>query len=408
MSDEIKDKIKYHTFTKRWGNNKLCRAFAKEIDSWLNNFDEQEQKLLLELLKHFDYYIDRRLYSKAIELYTKFQTICNEDKTKIAFCRIPKEYKVGFSDIFATCFWYANDLLNAITTNIIDLILDSGITPSTLVVVDDVSGSATSFKKLLDAMKKAKIDLTDCTIYFLAINITQFAITNIENYAESKGLTIIPVYLDTQKKAFDPDYIFKDASAKQSEFESLSAKYGVNNVLGFKQAEALISFEYNTPNDTLGIFYEDVIDSTLFKRKNRKENTCVNSMSIRATQLKKVNQANVVHDNTDYFKELSVFVYAYAWGKNFSFIKACQDLGLTEKQLFNIFSILSNNGFIEYVDGSYQLTSKGKQFVHTSNIKEVKAIYSDLSSKSVVPQNNEASADKYIPLNFAEKFKGYN
>ena len=261
---------------------------------------------------------------------------------------------------------------------------------------------------LLDAMKKAKIDLTDCTIYFLAINITQFAITNIENYAESKGLTIIPVYLDTQKKAFDPDYIFKDASAKQSEFESLSAKYGVNNVLGFKQAEALISFEYNTPNDTLGIFYEDVIDSTLFKRKNRKENTCVNSMSIRATQLKKVNQANVVHDNTDYFKELSVFVYAYAWGKNFSFIKACQDLGLTEKQLFNIFSILSNNGFIEYVDGSYQLTSKGKQFVHTSNIKEVKAIYSDLSSKSVVPQNNEASADKYIPLNFAEKFKGYN
>ena len=107
MSDEIKDKIKYHTFTKRWGNNKLCRAFAKEIDSWLNNFDEQEQKLLLELLKHFDYYIDRRLYSKAIELYTKFQTICNEDKTKIAFCRIPKEYKVGFSDIFATCFWYA-------------------------------------------------------------------------------------------------------------------------------------------------------------------------------------------------------------------------------------------------------------------------------------------------------------
>ena len=131
-------------------------------------------------------------------------------------------------------------------------------------------------------------------------------------------------------------------------------------------------------------------------------------MSIRATQLKKVNQANVVHDNTDYFKELSVFVYAYAWGKNFSFIKACQDLGLTEKQLFNIFSILSNNGFIEYVDGSYQLTSKGKQFVHTSNIKEVKAIYSDLSSKSVVPQNNEASADKYIPLNFAEKFKGYN
>ena len=32
------DIIKYHSITKKWGNNKECRKVAQRIDNWLAQF----------------------------------------------------------------------------------------------------------------------------------------------------------------------------------------------------------------------------------------------------------------------------------------------------------------------------------------------------------------------------------
>ena len=84
------DIIKYHSITKKWGNNKECRKFAQRIDNWLAQFEEDEKPLMLDLLRHFTYYSERRLKKEIVKLFDEFTRVYNGE-----FILSPIQKEVG-------------------------------------------------------------------------------------------------------------------------------------------------------------------------------------------------------------------------------------------------------------------------------------------------------------------------
>lgn len=63
-----KETIKYHSITHQWGNDAFCKDFSQHIESWLQQFTEEERPLMLILLKNFYYYTLERLNSKVVKI----------------------------------------------------------------------------------------------------------------------------------------------------------------------------------------------------------------------------------------------------------------------------------------------------------------------------------------------------
>lgn len=239
-----KNKVNYNSITKKWGNKSFSREFGQEIDRWLNQFDEVHHDLLLELLKHFDYYLDKRLKTKAKKLYEKFKSVCPVKEEELIFCKIPKKYKVGFSDLFVGEFWHSNNLYNKSSNDPFELFAGSDIIPDDLVIVDDMSGSGESFINFYDEFLEMYPQMSKPKIYFLVLNLSTVANKRIEHFAKEKSLKIELVFLDQQSPAFKKDYILENPEQKIFEYFEICNEFNIKSgQLGFRNIQSLVSFQ---------------------------------------------------------------------------------------------------------------------------------------------------------------------
>ena len=118
-----------------------------------------------------------------------------------------------------------------------------------VVFVDDCSGTGNQFVEFLKRQKKSMVGKR---IILIAIEIVEDAKVYIDNYAKKHGIDIHIIAYSVKKKAF------KTASdMEKNKFIEMSQKVKIDNkyILGFKNAEALMAFYNNSPNDTLGLFW---------------------------------------------------------------------------------------------------------------------------------------------------------
>ena len=64
-----KQQLKYLSVTRKWGGTEVRKEFDAKIDQWIMQFDEVERDIILELLKHFQYYTSRKLKESVLQLY---------------------------------------------------------------------------------------------------------------------------------------------------------------------------------------------------------------------------------------------------------------------------------------------------------------------------------------------------
>lgn len=403
-----KYKANYNSITKKWGDKSFCKQFSQNIDIWLNQFDNAHHELILSLLKHFDYYLDERLKAKAIELYKKFKCVCTVNEAELIFCKIPKKYKVGFSDLFVGEFWLANNLYNNSSNDPFELFADIDIIPNQLVVVDDMSGSGDSFINFYEKFLKMYPQMSKPDIYFLVLNLSTIAIKKINHFAKKNDLKIILIYLDLQSPAFKKDYILENPAQQIFEYFKICNDCNITDgLLGFKSVQSLVSFEYNTPNDTLKLFWKDTAGyKALFKREERKKNTTLNEIIRKKIQIQQVNKANPFFYNIDDYKMAQFMIYAVAWGKDFSVCKACSDLGLTEEQFYNIQKRLLEINYLEFRDGKMGISESMQEFVFSSRIRKYKDVFYNLKNNQKIPHHKKLT-DHFMPENFDKKFQGY-
>lgn len=401
-----KEEIKYHTITRHWGNPAFCKDFSKKIESWLQQFDDAEKPMMLKLLGNFYYYTEERINSKVVKLYRKFKEEFPADCENAIYAGMEKDLGVGYSSFIFDTFWIKNGLKDNSTQKLSEEIKTWDTLPESFAIIDDYSGSGSTFIKYLNKLIKIRFDIVKAKFYFLVIHISQDSLQNICEYSNQLGVSVQCIYLNESERAFSDGYIYEavEAEIQKRKYEELCKKYRVSeeNFFGYKQIAALVSFAYNTPNNTLGIFWNELDDFMALFHRHKRRRTSLQELRSKARQNKNFRGEKVVIQNIEETKLNMFMVYCVAWGKNFSVSRACYDFGLTQKQFNDLIVELIEEKYLEYDEGKLIAAGKMQKYVFSSRISDFKKIYYDLKQKDFLPTNVD-ELDSYIPINFDKR-----
>lgn len=238
----------------KW-SEKECDSRIEEafdnFEDWIKNYDEEEKQILSELLRRFNYY-------SMINVVDIVKEFCNSTIKKFGISNqnsvvsIVRKADGTYNSSYD--YWMHHQSLSGLSKKIyydsLDNIDDeSWENISNIVFIDDCSGTGRQFIKFLKHQKK---DFSGKKIYFYVIVIMKEALDFINDYGCKKGIDIQIIYHTLEEKVLKTmeDNVktkFLDMSIKQE----IPYEY----ITGFKNAEALMAFYNNTPNDTLGLFW---------------------------------------------------------------------------------------------------------------------------------------------------------
>lgn len=231
-------------------------SFLDKIDSWINQFPDEYHEYIYTLITNLKYYT-KRIVNKT--LYEIHQVIISkgvsENDTVYSFIKSSDGISNSSND-----YWTEYKNINNLNRNLCYEDLRS-ITDqqweyiNNIVFIDDFVGTGCSFIKF---MNKLGINFINKKIYIVSVHLMNEAEQLLNQYALDKGFTIELVSGFSQKKAFSSNF-FEDDSFVKGKIIEVSSMVGISNnsYMGFKNSESLVSFFNNTPNNTLGIFWED-------------------------------------------------------------------------------------------------------------------------------------------------------
>lgn len=270
--EELLTTIRYTSKT-AW-QNELPK---KNLDDWLDNFKgeifdkEKERFIALWLLNHFTYYnhvevthLCKVLFNNLIHIIvTKFSDPKKsvndivEDffkKTNI----IPAEEVSGSSGFIAYFFRHVNqmdiDLFNFSIENVGDHI-------ENIIVIDDVTLTAGK-RGQMSRFLKAKTQLYPKKNFYLITLISSEA--SIDYFNKDFNVEVITtIKLDARDKCFSKQSnIFTQFPDLLEDCRLFAEHYGKKirpkNPLGYGDGQYAFGFFYNTPNNTLPIFWGEV------------------------------------------------------------------------------------------------------------------------------------------------------
>ena len=228
----------------------------ENIEEWTSGLDKEDDDIISELLNRFRYYSKAKVLAIVKELNQRIidkYGVSNADSlisvVRKADGRINSshEYWLKHREISQLSKDLYYDSLNDIPDKYWGNI-------KKIVFVDDCSGTGIQFTKFLGRVESSfsgsSKTLKGKTIILLAVHIVEDALDYIQDYASDNGLKIYVEYYWCEKKAF-----YNSPSKKIQKFINLSKMRKVKKIRGFEDAEALMAFYNNSPNDTLGIFW---------------------------------------------------------------------------------------------------------------------------------------------------------
>ena len=248
----------------------------EDVDVWLSNFDgryfadvECERKLALWILAHYTLYTERDLRQLCSNLFGMIlHKKLEESKESVAIKDVLKE-------LLEDSLFYSFGNISESGQNILYYFRqESGLRKEcfepvkekiykNLFLIDDVSLSGSQADNYLDAVKSIKAEKR----YACFLIATQNARTKISK-AHREVSVIDVIELDKRDKAFSADsYVFSDARVYEirehaEEFCKMYGEIAVKGTegmsgcpLGFQDGQYMFGFLYNTPDNTLPIFW---------------------------------------------------------------------------------------------------------------------------------------------------------
>lgn len=365
-------RYKYGQYTKNWGDAKIKEEYDLKIENWLNNFPKEKHPLLLELLKNFYFYSRAKVDEKVKELHNKLITNHSLEVNKTIFTKIPKKAGVGFSDITFLAYWTNNDLYDNHCSDIWDLI-DEDIVHRTIVFIDDFFGSGQTFIENLQELVESAPDLQNSEIFFVTIHGSEKGVNAINQFAEKHNMNISIEYLDYSSEAFKDDYIFDiiNATLKKKEYIELCERYEVPSCdhLGFNDVQSLVAFEFNTPNDTLGLFRHKAENFAQLFYRREKHRTALSTIRAEAKKRKKQRLPCVLFGLEDNRYQRFI-TYCLSHEKDFSEDHACLDFGITTDVLEKWIAYIVNHKYIIYKEGKIKPGKKTKDNIFVSRLMD--------------------------------------
>lgn len=244
--------------------------FENNINFWLDNFEEKEP--LLQLLAKY-IYVPQLVYGENLDsLLDCIIQKCGGDSEilkNIYFITFPssKGVKSG-GDILRSELPLGhlaeidkNHLISNVKKN---LTTNSDLKKAKyLVFIDDVIGSGRTARKNIVSILKILGNVEGRKIFFVIMYGEENAVAQLKEDLKSYGIEIICKH--TCKKCMAEGVVFnKEELADKKkivlDYEEVIAKKKVgekdSNAMGFGNSQLLLSFYYNTPNNTLCMFWK--------------------------------------------------------------------------------------------------------------------------------------------------------
>lgn len=389
-----------------WETKGNRKYLAERIDNWLNQFNDTDREEMLSLLAHFDYYSKNKIHEQVKILYNAFRAICNSKD--VVFSKTEKIVNASYSSIFFMEFWSKNNLYGYVADNLSSIIYEDDF-PKNIVIVDDYIGSGNTIKNYLIDLLSNDFDVKNKNFYILALNVSKTGKNEIEKFAIERGMCLKIIYNKCSNKAYEPNNIFKETELQYHKnlygdaYDNSVKNPNLDFKFGYDQIEALVSFYYNTPNNTLGIFWQDLFKFRALFSRHKKVKTTLNNMKIKAKQRSNINNSISVVKQVDDYKMDIFMVYCISKSDSFDIYEACIDFGLNEKQINEIITSMLKNKYLINENGKYKPTEKLKQNLLMSRVKSFSSLYKTMPDIEKIPQKDVS----YIPKNFKKKFDGY-
>lgn len=238
-----------------------------DIIKWLSNFEKEEVELAKDILSNLTVYTISEIEEILNEGFVKIFGNKIADGNKLVVNAVGEFGKSGSMIAYffqKTSFYKDKDNNKSITlvSNLADFDVD-GVSTYSIVMLDDFVGSGNSIRDYYNENQEILSNFEN--IYYVGV---AGMLKGVENIRPLFARTIIPKS-NIFKKAFAPDASFF-GYRKHVPYRDLAYKYGINlspkrkiignvkryiEALGYENSQALVSFAYGSPNNTLPIIW---------------------------------------------------------------------------------------------------------------------------------------------------------
>lgn len=245
----------------------------ERIDCWIDRFSEEDKQYFLKLFEKYVYISERefqnRIYNICIYIFEEMKKK-GIRKEQILFITVPttKGITSGGDSIRNALIkvnmgWGIDK--EKIVSNVFNT--DSSMLKEVKAIVffDDILGTGFSIRNTMESFfeKNLEIDISEYVWGVSGVLMTHSAI----RYIKKKFNGDLVVYGTPEnyiKSCMKGNYIFNEAEVKNIEkiiegYESeigIDEENGKNYIMGFRACKLLLSFYYNTPNNTLCSFWK--------------------------------------------------------------------------------------------------------------------------------------------------------
>lgn len=236
--------------------------FELKVTEWLGQIEEKDIKYFIQLLTLFRYYDRIKIRQCFIKLFCTFAHKANNFNT-IYMPITSKNGIINGATELINIFQRANHIskeVMPIQPN--DYYANRNLNNvENIVFIDDIIGSGTTVKYFFEHLIKNYPKLIKKKkIFILSLVATQKGIDRICKFCDEKKIDVNFIFNYKLEKAFVPNNVFKDEKLA-NEAKKVIRKYEKRvatdpiYILGYKKSELLVSFYYNTPNNTLCTFW---------------------------------------------------------------------------------------------------------------------------------------------------------
>lgn len=244
----------------------VIEHFDTNFISWMQLIPPPIHDIISRLLPNFYYYSHKEINELLVTLHTKLNKDYHIKDHNILHTYIKKESgKINSSIDYFSEYKRQNTIHPNLASD--DL---SRIPPNVwaqiqnILIIDDCCGTGSSLEKFLE---ESDVDFSGKTLYYLVIHSMEDSLTLLNTLELQFNIKINLLSINHKGKAFN---LINATSSEKDIFITTCKSIGIksNTILGWKKSEALIAFYNNTPNNTLGLFWQNIFDvSAPFPRR---------------------------------------------------------------------------------------------------------------------------------------------
>lgn len=257
--------------------------FKKNIECWLDNFKEKD--IFLQLLSNYIYVPEMIFGLKLDAILSQIENKCNMGHKILEetyFITFPSEKGIKSGGDIIRAFLPIGNLDCIKKEQLIvevDKNKNSISKAKCIVFIDDVIGSGKTAKKnISNFFKMDDIDLKGKKFFLVAMYAEETIKGELEKEFNSFEYELEIIVLYECKKCLSENYIFSKGEMEVSKSAIIKAEEEIAGkrvgekkscALGFENSQLLLSFFYNTPNNTLCMFWKPTkMNFPLFTRNS--------------------------------------------------------------------------------------------------------------------------------------------